>query len=102
MAEATSTEFDASGATGTPDTGTTSRALVPLTQTTAEDVTLLHRSVRPDATFVVQLIATAARAPQTRDLRRAETSDVMMTYRGTATRERATTAPSGLSLSRVA
>lgn len=102
MAEATSTEFDASEATDAPEIGTAGRALVPLIQTTA-DVTPLHRSVRPDATFVVQLIATAIHAPQTRDLRRAETGDVMTTYRGTIARERATTAgPSGLSFSRVA
>lgn len=102
MAEATSTELNASAATEAPETVTTGRALVPLTQTAAE-VTPLRRSVRADATFVVHLIATAAHAPQTRNLRRAETGDAMTSYRGTITRERATTAvPSGLSFSRVA
>lgn len=101
MAEATSTELNASAATEAPETVTTGRALVPLTQAAAE-VTPLRRSVRADATFVVHLIATAAHAPQTRDLRRAETDDVMTTYRGTVTRERVTTTPSGRRLSRVA
>ncbi len=101
MADATSTELDASEATGAPETHTTGRALVPLTRTTAE-VTPLHCSVRPDATFVVHLIATATHAPQTRELRRAEAGDVTTTYKGTVARERATTLSSGLAMSRVA
>lgn len=35
---------------------------------------------RPDASFVVQLIATAERAPQTRDLRRGSCADAHAAY----------------------
>ena len=51
--------------------------LVPVTQS-------VHRTPRPtprpDPTFVTQLIATAERAPQTRDLRRASLADAQSAY----------------------
>ena len=55
-------------------------ALVPL----AEPVRWLNRLPRralPDPTFVTQLIATAERFPQTRDLGRAEMTDALSAYR---------------------
>ena len=51
--------------------------LVPVTQS-------VHRTPRPtprpDPTFVTQLIATAERAPQTSDLRRASLADAQTAY----------------------
>ncbi|WP_315744550.1 MULTISPECIES: hypothetical protein [unclassified Bradyrhizobium] len=38
------------------------------------------RSVRPDASFVAHLIATAEQVPQTRHLRRAATADALSAY----------------------
>jgi len=57
-------------------------------------------SFRSDASFVAQLIAAAANAPQTRTLRRASAEDALASYRGTLTRERAT-APAGKTTSRM-
>lgn len=42
------------------------------------------RSVRPDASFITHLIATAEQVPQTRVLRRAEIVDVEAAYRKAA------------------
>jgi hypothetical protein len=47
-------------------------------------------SFRADASFVAQLIAAAANAPQTRMLRRASPEDALASYRGTILREGAT------------
>jgi hypothetical protein len=41
----------------------------------------LFSIVHPDASFVTQLIATAAQMPQTRGLRRASPEDAQMSYR---------------------
>jgi hypothetical protein len=56
-------------------------------------------SFRADASFVAQLIAAAANAPQTRSLRRASTDDALASYRGTVTREQ-TVVPAGTTTSR--
>lgn len=79
---------------------TTGRALVPLTAST-ESGTLAHRNLRPDAGFVIHLIATAAHAPQTRNLRRVASIDGAATYNGAGTRNRAAATPSRFALSRV-
>ena len=42
------------------------------------------RIVHPDASFVTQLIATAAQLPQTRGLRRASPEDAQTSYRAAA------------------
>ena len=54
-------------------------ALVPVAPPSAHR--LVSRSGRPDAAFVVHLIATADRAPQTRSLRRAAPGDAVTRYR---------------------
>ena len=56
-------------------------------------------SFRADASFVAQLIAAAANAPQSRRLRRASTDDALASYRGTVTREQ-TVVPAGTKTSR--
>lgn len=56
-----------------------SRALVPLT-VAAEPAAAPTSCFRPDARFVVHLIATAVHEPQTRALRRAAPSDAVSTY----------------------
>src|SRR5438105_873090 len=48
----------------------------------------LGYSYRADASFVAQLIAATANAPQTRTLRRASPEDALASYRGTVERER--------------
>lgn len=58
-----------------------SRALVPLTAP-AEAAAAPASTVRPDARFVVQLIATATHPPQTRAPRRAEPQDAAAAYGG--------------------
>jgi hypothetical protein len=61
--------------------------LVPATQS----VRLSPRPVpRPDPTFVTQLIATAAQAPQTRRLRRASLADAQTAYRASEIRQSVT------------
>jgi hypothetical protein len=60
-------------------------------------------AVRPDARFVVHLIATATHAPQTRTHRRAAVDDVTTIYAdASAARDRPPVATSGAALSRVA
>jgi hypothetical protein len=96
MARATA-EMDAPDAAAE----TTGRALVPITAP-AESVNLSHRNLRPDASFVIHLIATAEHAPQTRTLRRATADTAVATYNGAVTRERTTAMPvSRLALSRM-
>ena len=56
-----------------------SRALVPLTRP-AEPAAAPAPAFRPDARFVVHLIATATYEPQTRALRRAEPADAVSMY----------------------
>ena len=58
-----------------------SRALVPLTVPDEAAAAPASR-VRPDARFVVQLIATATHLPQTRALRRAEPQVAAAAYAG--------------------
>jgi hypothetical protein len=53
-------------------------ALVPLARPIR--LTPTGRITRPDPTFVAHLIATAAHAPQTRNLRRAAPSDAHSAY----------------------
>jgi hypothetical protein len=50
----------------------------------------LGYSYRADASFMAQLIAAAANAPQTRTLRRASPEDALASYRDTTEREQAT------------
>src|SRR5438876_3522178 len=90
-------EFEEVGA----DAPTESRALVTIARPTAQPhASGLPFSFRADASFVAQLIAAAANAPQTRGLRRASPEDALASYRGTATRER-TSGPTGRTTSRV-
>ncbi len=84
-----------------PDrTAETGRALVPLTMPASAHAPL--PAFRPDARFVVHLIATATRAPQTRTHRRAAIDDVVTTYADASARDRAPIAANGAALSRVA
>jgi hypothetical protein len=77
-----------------------SSALVAMTPVAKPRAHGLPFSFRADASFVAQLIAAAANAPQTRKLRRASPEDALASYRGTISRE-AATAPSGSTTSRV-
>jgi hypothetical protein len=58
-------------------------ALTP-TEPVARTAPAYPRSHRPDASFLVHLIATAEQVPQTRVLRRAEIADVQAAYRNAA------------------
>ena len=60
-----------------------SRALVAETLDAADEQVTIKRSVRPDAAFVTQLLATAAGSPQTRAARRAAPEEAASAY-GTA------------------
>jgi len=78
-----------------------SRALVAVGGPTAKPhASGLPFSFRADASFVAQLIAAAANAPQSRSLRRASAADALASYRGTVKRERSST-PTGTTTSRV-
>jgi len=57
---------------------------------------------RPDSSFVAQLIAGAADAPQTRKLRRASPEDALTSYRCSAERQQGELALTGKTTSRVA
>ena len=92
---------DRSGDAGVPEsTSATGRALVPLTVPAAAPADR-PCNIRPDARFVVHLIATATHAPQTRTLRRAAPDDLLTSYAGTSARD-LLVAANGLTLSRVA
>jgi hypothetical protein len=79
-----------------------SRALVPLTRS-AERTAAPVPAFRPDARFVVHLIATAVHEPQTRALRRAAPSDAVSTYSNVVGFVAPpTAAANGLALARVA
>jgi hypothetical protein len=58
-----------------------SNALVPVTPTHRDSETPRAMS-RADAGFIAQLIATSAKAPQTRARRRAEPSEAVSAYSG--------------------
>jgi hypothetical protein len=89
-------EFEEVGPEAQPD----SRALVTIAPPPAQPQARgLPFSFRADASFVAQLIATAANAPQARRLRRASPEDALASYRGTEERGR-TTAPAGTTTSR--
>ena len=88
-------EFEAVGPEAQPD----SRALVTIAPPAQPQASGLPFSFRADASFVAQLIATAANAPQARRLRRASPEDALASYRGTEERGR-TTAPAGTTTSR--
>ncbi len=88
-------EFEDVGLESQPD----SRALVTIAPPAQPQASGLPFSFRADASFVAQLIATAANAPQARGLRRASPEDALASYRGTVTRERRT-APAGTTTSR--
>jgi len=60
------------------DASSTSFALVPLAAHT--DRAPIVPLMRPDPSFVAQLIATADQAPQTRDLRRGSYADAQAAY----------------------
>jgi len=66
------------------DLPSASRSLVLVGSAQAE--THLHRPVQRVASFVTQLIANAARLPQTREKRRAEPDEVIAAYRATVER----------------
>jgi hypothetical protein len=84
----------------TPERVDESRALVTIAAPKAEPrASGLPFSFRSDASFVAQLIAAAANAPQTRTLRRASPEDALASYRGTLSRDRVT-APTGKTTSR--
>jgi len=55
-------------------------ALVPVAQPTQWTGRANQQPSRPASTFVAQLLATADRAPQTRDLRRATAADAQTAY----------------------
>jgi hypothetical protein len=59
------------------------RAITP-TEPVSRPIPASLRSVRPDASFITHLIATAEQVPQTRTLRRAEIVDVEAAYRKAA------------------
>lgn len=59
------------------------RAITP-TEPVPRAIPASLRSVRPDASFIIHLIATAEQVPQTRVLRRAEIVDVEAAYRKAA------------------
>jgi hypothetical protein len=87
---------------GVPEgTSATGRALVRLTMSGSAQGPL-QTTFRPDARFVVHLIATVTRAPQTRTLRRAAIDDVVTTYADASARDRPPVAANGATLSRVA
>ncbi len=75
-------------------------ALVAVAPSPTPRASGLPFSFRADASFVAQLIAAAANAPQTRRLRRASPEDALASYRGTISRD-AAPAPSGTTTSRV-
>jgi hypothetical protein len=100
MADAAASEFKASEP-GADVPAAAGRALVPLTEAAAS-AELVHRNPRPDASFVVQLNATAAHAPQTRPLRRACSGTGARAYKGFVIRQIAADMVSGQALSRMA
>lgn len=62
---------------------TAERALVPVAPVARTQGPRRHlHATRPDASFVVHLIATAAQTPQTRALRRASPADALASYAG--------------------
>jgi hypothetical protein len=61
-------------------------ALVPVTETIDRAPRLVV--VRPDASFMAQLIATAEQLPQTRALRRVAPADATSAYRSSENRNR--------------
>lgn len=76
-------------------------ALVPVER--PADVSRSYSSAaRPEASFVVHLIAVASSTPQTRLLRRASQADALNGYNFAATRQTALSFQSGTRLSRVA
>ena len=83
-----------------PEAAAESRALVTIAPSNEPRAGGLPFSFRADASFVAQLIAAAANAPQTRALRRASPEDALASYRGTVTREAAAT-PAATTTSRV-
>lgn len=82
-----------------PEARSESHALIAIVPPAQPHASGLPFSFRADASFVAQLIAAAANAPQTRVLRRASPEDALASYRGTLTRERST-APAGTTTSR--
>jgi hypothetical protein len=77
------------------------RALVTIAQASPPDTAVAY-SFRPEASFIAQLIAGAANAPQTRVLRRASPEDALASYRGSAERQQNDVSPVGKTTSRVA
>jgi len=61
-------------------------AMVPVTDTVDRAPRLVV--IRPDASFIAQLIATAEQLPQTRSLRRGATADALSAYRTSENRIR--------------
>jgi len=75
-----------------------STALTPIAPT-FRDATVSY-SMRPDASFVTQLIATAEGIPETRTLRRASNATAQAAYHATVTQNGLRPAPAGTQLSR--
>lgn len=71
--------IDRNEATRQDDESRESVALVPLAPG-PEHRSAMRRSIRPDASFVAHLIATAEQVPQTRHLRRAAPADALSAY----------------------
>jgi hypothetical protein len=103
MAEAFSDRMNETGVPENEASAPTgmSRALVPLTLPKAAAAGP-DCVIRPDARFVVQLIATAGFAPQTRALRRANSDDATATYAGANARSAVPVAANGTDISLVA
>jgi hypothetical protein len=75
-----------------------SRSLVAETLDADNDPLTIKRTVRPDAAFVTQLIATAAGSPQTRAARRAAPEEAAIAYGTTLPPQRL---PGSIRLSRL-
>lgn len=83
-----------------PDRATRGTALVPLVS--PAESTAPRPRVRPNSGFVAQLIATAAHAPQTRNLCRASPEDAQASYRAVARRAQPQQAARATGAARVA
>jgi hypothetical protein len=92
--------FDQSCDTGV-SRAETNRALVPLTLA-AKSATAPSPAIRPDARFVVQLIANATQLPQTGALHRTAPEDAATTYSDVSVRGELSVPANGLELSLVA
>jgi len=70
------------------DLPSSSRALVPLIPLASRHDAPHRRPVRPTASFLTHLIATAEKVPQACEKRRADPTEVIAAYRSTISRLR--------------